>query len=68
MQCTYLLDGAAKLRSEVVELFATGGPVMKILIVGAGAMGKLRGIATPLHEAITELIHLLEEWGAGREI
>lgn len=42
--------------------------VMKILIVGAGAMGKLRGIATPLHEAITELIHLLEKWGAGREI
>ncbi|MFO7460423.1 MAG: hypothetical protein R6X07_07335 [Desulfatiglandales bacterium] len=41
---------------------------MKILIVGAGAMGKLRGIATPLHEAITELIHLLEKWGAGREI
>jgi ketopantoate reductase len=62
------LDGAAKLRSEVVALFATGGPVMKILIVGAGAMGKLRGISTPLHEAVTELIHLLEKWGAGREI
>jgi 2-dehydropantoate 2-reductase len=31
------------------------------------AMGKLRGIATPLHQGITELIHLLEKWGGGRE-
>jgi 2-dehydropantoate 2-reductase len=31
------------------------------------AMGKLRGISTPLHQGITELIHLLEKWGGGRE-
>jgi 2-dehydropantoate 2-reductase len=31
------------------------------------AMGKLRGISTPLHQAITELIHLTEKWGTGRE-
>jgi 2-dehydropantoate 2-reductase len=31
------------------------------------ALGKLRGISTPLHQAITEMIHLLEKWGSGRE-
>jgi 2-dehydropantoate 2-reductase len=31
------------------------------------AMGKLRGISTPLHQAMTEFIHLLEKWGGGRE-
>jgi 2-dehydropantoate 2-reductase len=29
--------------------------------------GKLRGISTPLHQAIAELIHLIEKWGIGRE-
>jgi 2-dehydropantoate 2-reductase len=48
------------LNNRVTEVEALNGAIH--------AMGKLRGIATPLHEAITELIHLLEKWGAGREI
>ncbi|MEW6664015.1 MAG: 2-dehydropantoate 2-reductase [Thermodesulfobacteriota bacterium] len=30
-------------------------------------LGKLRGISTPLHQAMTEFIHLLEKWGSGRD-
>lgn len=30
-------------------------------------MGKLRGVPTPLHEGITDLVRLLEKWGSGRD-
>jgi hypothetical protein len=43
---------------------------MKIVIVGAGAifsMRKHKGIAAPIHQTMTDLIHLLEKWGTGRE-
>jgi 2-dehydropantoate 2-reductase len=31
------------------------------------SMGKLKGVAAPAHQTMTELIRLLEKWGSGRD-
>jgi 2-dehydropantoate 2-reductase len=32
------------------------------------SMGKRKGVSTPLHQAITDMVKLLEKWGSGREL
>lgn len=32
------------------------------------SMGKRKGLLTPLHQAITDMIRLLEKWGSGRDL
>ncbi|MEJ2724331.1 MAG: 2-dehydropantoate 2-reductase [Deltaproteobacteria bacterium] len=32
------------------------------------SMGKRKGVATPLHQALTDMVKLLEKWGVGREL
>jgi 2-dehydropantoate 2-reductase len=32
------------------------------------SMGKRKGVSTPLHQAIADMVKLLEKWGSGREL
>jgi 2-dehydropantoate 2-reductase len=47
------------LNSRPTEIEALNGAIY--------AMGKHKGIVAPVHQTMTELIHLLEKWGRGRE-
>jgi 2-dehydropantoate 2-reductase len=47
------------LNSRATEIDALNGAIY--------SMGKLKGIAAPVHQTMTELVRLLEKWGSGRD-
>ena len=47
------------LNSRATEIDALNGAIY--------SMGKLKGVAAPAHQTMTELVRLLEKWGSGRD-